>query len=77
MVQKRTPDAADRSMLRAAFETLADFLVGRNIDDLDTFVRAIRAALAGTIGLLIVVAGWQPFLSPARALDHPFRRAIR
>jgi len=80
VVQRRTPGATDRSMLRAAFETLADgshLLVGRNIDDLDTFVRAIRAALAGTIGLLIVVAGWQPFLSPARALDHPFRRAKR
>ena len=73
VVQKRTPGATDRSMLRAAFETLADgsqLLVGRNIDDLDTFVRAIRAALAGTIGLLIVVAGVAAFSVTRRTVGR-------
>jgi signal transduction histidine kinase len=68
VVQKPT-----RSMLRAAFETLADgshVLVGRNIDDLDTFVRAIRAALAGTIGLLIVVAGVAAFSVTRRTVGR-------
>ena len=49
VVQKRTPGATDRLMLRAAFETLADgshLLVGRNIDDLGTFVRAILIVVA-------------------------------
>jgi signal transduction histidine kinase len=64
VVQKRAPGATDRSVLRAAFATLADgshLLVGRSIDDLKAFVRAVRAALAGTIGLLIVVAAVAAF----------------
>src|SRR5262249_9227932 len=43
------PDAVDRPMLRAAFETLPDgyhLLVGKDIDDLDEFVEAIELALA-------------------------------
>ena len=73
MVQKRTPGATDRSMLRATFERLADgshLLVGRNIDDFDTFVRAVRAAMAGTIGLLIVVAGVAAFSVTRRTVGR-------
>jgi signal transduction histidine kinase len=73
VVQKRTPGAPERSLLRAAFETLADgshLLVGRNIDDLDPFVREIRAALGGTIGLLIVVAGVAAFSVTRRTVGR-------
>jgi signal transduction histidine kinase len=73
VASKRTPGAADGSLLRAAFGTLADgshLLVGRNIDDLDTFVRAIRAALAGTIGLLIVLAGVAAFSVTRRTVGR-------
>jgi signal transduction histidine kinase len=71
VVQKRTPGA--RSVLRAAFATLADgshLLVGRNVDDLETFERAIRAALAGTIGLLIVVAAVAAFSVTRRTVGR-------
>jgi len=43
------PDAADRRLLRAAFETLPDgyhLLVGKDIDDLDEFAGKIEIALA-------------------------------
>ena len=73
VVQKRTPGATDRSGLRAAFATLADgshLLVGRNIDDLETFVRAVRVALAGTIGLLIVVAAVAAFSVTRRTVGR-------
>ena len=43
------PDAADRPLLRAAFETLPDgyhLLVGKDIDDLDEFAGKIEIALA-------------------------------
>jgi signal transduction histidine kinase len=48
-VPKRKPDAADRPLLRAAFETLPDgyhLLVGKDIDDLDEFAKKIEIALA-------------------------------
>jgi len=73
VVQKRTSGATNRSLLRAAFETLADgshLLVGRNIDDLDPFVRQIRGALGGTIGLLIVVAGVAAFSVTRRTVGR-------
>jgi hypothetical protein len=60
-------------MLRATFERLSDgshLLVGRNINDFDAFVRAMRAALAGTIGLLIVVAGVAAFSVTRRTVGR-------
>ena len=48
------PDAADRPLLRATFETLPDgyhLLVGKDIDDLDEFAKKIKAALLGGIAL--------------------------
>jgi signal transduction histidine kinase len=57
---ERKPDAADRPLLRATFETLPDgyhFLVGRDIDDLDEFVAKINAALALGASLIFVLAG--------------------
>jgi signal transduction histidine kinase len=50
------PDAA----LRAMFETLPDgyhLLVGKDIDDLDQFAKAIYAALAWSAALIFVLAG--------------------
>jgi signal transduction histidine kinase len=52
------PDAADRPLLRASFETLADgyhLLVGRDIDDLDEFAEAIEIALSLCILLTFVL----------------------
>jgi signal transduction histidine kinase len=52
--------AADRPLLRATFETLHDgyhLLVGKDIDDLDEFVKKIEAALVGGIALIFVLAG--------------------
>ena len=46
---ERKPDAADRPLLRAAFETLPDgyhLLVGKDIDDLNEFAGKIEIALA-------------------------------
>jgi signal transduction histidine kinase len=54
------PDAADRPLLRATFETLPDgyhLLVGKDIDDLDEFAKKIKAALLGGIALIFVLAG--------------------
>lgn len=54
------PDAADRPLLRATFETLPDgyhLLVGKDIDDLDEFAKKIKAALVGGISLIFVLAG--------------------
>jgi signal transduction histidine kinase len=73
VAQKLTPDAADLPPLRVAFETLPDgshLLVGRNIYDLDTFVGAIRMALAVTIGFLIVLAGMAAFLITRRTVGR-------
>jgi signal transduction histidine kinase len=56
------PDATDRPLLRAAFETLPDgyhLLVGKDIDDLDEFVEQIETALGLSVlftFLLAVVA---------------------
>jgi signal transduction histidine kinase len=54
------PDAADRPVLRATFETLPDgyhLLVGKDIGDLDEFARKINAALALVISLIFLLAG--------------------
>jgi signal transduction histidine kinase len=54
------PDAADRPLLRATFETLTDgshFLVGKDIGDLDEFVAKIKTALALSVLLIFVLAG--------------------
>jgi signal transduction histidine kinase len=54
------PDAADRPLLRARFETLPDgyhLLVGRDISDLDAFAREINTALAFVVSLIFVLAG--------------------
>ena len=73
VAQRLTPNAAELPLLRVAFETLPDgshLLVGRNIYDLDTFVGAIRTALAGTIGFLIVLAGMAAFLITRRTVGR-------
>ncbi len=54
------PDAEDRPLLRAAFETLPDgyhLLVGKDIGDLDEFAKKIITALALVISLIFVLAG--------------------
>jgi signal transduction histidine kinase len=54
------PDAADRPVLRATFETLPDgyhLLVGKDIGDLDEFARKINSALALAISLIFLLAG--------------------
>jgi signal transduction histidine kinase len=73
VAQKLKPDATDQPLLRVAFETLPDgshLLVGRNIYDLDAFVGAIRTALAGTIGFLLVLAGVAAFLITRRTVGR-------
>src|SRR5262249_48135884 len=53
-------DAADHSVLRAAFETPPDgyhLLVGRSADDLDAFTRKIEVALLLGVSLIFVLAG--------------------
>jgi len=52
------PDAADRPLLRASFETLPDtyhLLVGKDIDDLDEFAEKIEIALSLSILLTFVL----------------------
>jgi signal transduction histidine kinase len=54
------PDAADRPVLRARFETLPDgyhLLAGKDISDLDEFAKKINTALALVISLIFVLAG--------------------
>jgi signal transduction histidine kinase len=54
------PDSADGAPLRATFETLPDgyhLLVGKDIDNLDQFARAIYTALAWSVALIFVLAG--------------------
>jgi len=53
------PEATDRPLLRAAFETLPDgyhLLMGRDVSDLDQFARRIYLALAFVILLIFVLA---------------------
>ena len=54
------PDAADRPLLRATFDTLPDgdhLLVGKEIDDLDEFAQKIKTALLFGVALMFVLAG--------------------
>ena len=54
------PDAADRPLLRAVFETLPDeyhLLVGKSIDDLDEFTEKIEVALALSILFTFILGG--------------------
>ena len=54
------PDAPDRPLLRAVFETLPDgyhLLVGKDIDDLDEFAEKIELALAMIISFTFILAG--------------------
>jgi signal transduction histidine kinase len=58
--QQAEPDAGGVTKLRVTYATLADgshLLVGRNIADLDQFVRRINIALACGIVLVFVLAG--------------------
>jgi len=62
------PDAADRPLLRATFDTLPEgyhLLVGKDIDDLDEFAEKIKTALVWGISLRFVLAG-VPRVSIAR-----------
>jgi signal transduction histidine kinase len=55
------PDAGDRPLLRATFETLPDgyhLLVGKDISDLEDFATKINTALAMVIALLLILAGF-------------------
>lgn len=57
---ERKPDAANRQVLRARFETLPDgshLLVGRDISDLQELVERIKIAFAGALSLIFVLAG--------------------
>ena len=54
------PDATDRPLLRAAFETLPDgyhLLVGRDIDDLDAFAGQIQVALMLSVLFTFLLGG--------------------
>jgi methyl-accepting chemotaxis protein len=54
------PDAADRPVLRATFDTLPDgyhLLVGKDIEDLDEFAKKIKTALLWGVALIFVLAG--------------------
>ncbi len=54
------PDAADRPVLRASFDTLPDgyhLLVGKDLEDLNEFTKKINMALLGVISLIFVLAG--------------------
>src|SRR6266480_1540466 len=58
--QEHTPDAVNRPLLRAMFETLPDgshLLVGSDISDLLELGDRIRIAFAWAIGLIFVLAG--------------------
>jgi signal transduction histidine kinase len=58
-VQELTPARADRSSLRAEFETLPDgshLLVGRNISDLAQFISNVYLAFALVVLLIFVLA---------------------
>ncbi len=58
--QEHTPDAVNRPLLRAMFETLPDgshLLVGSDISDLRELGDRIRIAFAWAIGLIFVLAG--------------------
>jgi signal transduction histidine kinase len=73
VAQQLTPGVMVRPLLRVAFETLPDgshLLVGRNIEDLDIFVGAIRTALTATIGFLVVLAGVAAFLITRRTVGR-------
>jgi signal transduction histidine kinase len=59
-VHGHTPDAENRLLLRAMFETLPDgahLLVGNDISDLLELVDRIKIAFALAIGLILVLAG--------------------
>jgi signal transduction histidine kinase len=59
-LRARDPDAADRPLLRATYETLADgdrLLVGRDVSDLHAFATRMETALALVIALVFVIAG--------------------
>jgi signal transduction histidine kinase len=54
------PDAADRPVLRATFDTLPDgyhLLVGKDIEDLDEFAKKIKTALLWGVALIFGLAG--------------------
>jgi signal transduction histidine kinase len=53
------PDAVDRPLLRASYETLPDgyhLLIGKDIDDLKGFIEKIKTALVLGISLILVLA---------------------
>ena len=67
------PDAADRPLLRAIFETLPDgdhLLVGKEIDDLDRFADKIEVAVISTIALILVIGGVVSFSVTRRTIGR-------
>src|SRR5258708_29690772 len=78
------PDAADRPLLRASFETLPDgylLLVGKDIDDLDEFAEEIEIALSLSILLTFVLGVFTAVFVTRRTIrrtqpTNPIRPAI-
>jgi signal transduction histidine kinase len=67
------PGKAGPPPLRVALETFPDgshLIVGREIGHLDAFVMSIRAALAGVIALLVVLAGTASFMVTRRTVGR-------
>ena len=67
------PSAGNRPLLRATFETLPDgshLLVGKDIEDVDEFVKQIKTALALSILLIFVLAGVATFSVTRRTVGR-------
>ncbi len=67
------PDAADRPLLRAAFETLPDgyhLLVGKDIDDLDEFTEQIGTALTLSVLFTFLLAGFSSIFVTRRTVGR-------
>jgi signal transduction histidine kinase len=67
------PDATDRPLLRAAFETLPDghrLLVGKDIDDLNEFAGKIEIALMLSVLLMFMLAGFSSVFVTRRTVGR-------
>jgi signal transduction histidine kinase len=72
-VQGWKADAAHQPMLRAALKTLSNgdhLLVGKDIDDLDTFTGKIKAAFIFVIALIFLLAGVASVLVTRRTVGR-------
>jgi signal transduction histidine kinase len=67
------PEAADRLLRRAAYETLPDgyhLLVGKNIDDLDEFAEQIEFALTLSVLFTFLLAGFSSIFVTRRTVGR-------